>query len=143
MLCLRKLIGDPLGPVRVLGEGLTEALSCQACQAGIPAHVRMSQAARRMCFAEIVGYTQSSRSEAACGETGCCVEPVAARKAASAVQSFESFTPAPAPASCSRHSRRPWEASSPERHATGSSAPQEDHSCWSYSQPRWRSLPEQ
>jgi hypothetical protein len=55
MLCLRKLIGEPLGPVRVLGEGLTEALSCQACQAGIPAHVRMSQAALRMCFAEVVG----------------------------------------------------------------------------------------
>src|SRR5262249_34500867 len=75
MLCLRKLIGEPLGPVRVLGEDLTD-------------------------------------------------------------------TPAPAPASCSRHSRRPWEASSPERHATGRSVPQEDHGCWSYSQPRWRSLQE-
>src|SRR5215475_13328984 len=90
MLCLRKLIGEPLGHVFVLGEGLRKALSCQECQAGMPAHVRMSRAARRMRFAGIVGYTQSSRSDASCGEAGFCVGPVVSRKAARAVQSHMS-----------------------------------------------------
>src|SRR5262247_460504 len=85
-LCRRKLIGELLRHVLVLGEGLCEPLPCHEGQAGMPAHVRMSRAARRMCCAGIVGYTQSSRSDASCGEAGCGVGPVAARKAARAVQ---------------------------------------------------------
>src|SRR5215475_946666 len=90
MLWLRKLIGEPLVHVLVLGEGLCEALSCQECQAAMSAHVRMSRAARRMCCAGIVGYTQISRSDAAGGEAGFCGGPVASRKAARVVQSHMS-----------------------------------------------------
>src|SRR5262249_24080895 len=92
MHCLRKRIGDPLGHVLVLGEGLTKPLPGHEGQAGMPAHVRMSWAARRMCRAGIVGDTQSSKSDAVGGAAGCCGGLVAARKVASAVQSHMSVS---------------------------------------------------
>src|SRR5262245_12036356 len=90
MLCLRKLIGEPLVHVLVLAEGLCEALSCYECRAAIPAHVRMGRAGRGMLCAGIVGYTQIPRSDAGGGGAGFCGGYVASRKAARAVQSHMS-----------------------------------------------------
>src|SRR5690349_21303922 len=78
ILHLRTRIAAPFGPVLVLGEGLCEPPGHEG-QVGMPAHVRMSRAARRMCVAGIVGYTQSSSSEAASGAADWGVGPVAPR----------------------------------------------------------------